>query len=193
MKLDEITISRKLRRGIEATHSREDIDPSLREQLKKSGWHFIDSGLFSQVYVKEGNPYVLKINTVPDNAFDKFVRYTHRVKSPYLPKIYDRKYFTKKGRTYYIYLIEKLEKCPVELSAAIYDATTSLKYHDEAGSVIQQYPGLEEIIVKLINDASILVPDGIVDIGRGNVMLRPSDNMPVIIDPWAVLKDRYKH
>ena len=187
MRLNEITVSRKLRRGIEATHSAENIDVPLRQQLKKNGWEFINSGYFSQVYDKLGSPYVLKINTRTDTGFDSFAKFCQKMNSPYLPKIHDRKYFTKNDKTYYIYMIEKLSKCPNALADKIEEITTSIQFHgplDAYKDFLAQYPGLEQLLITLVREQ----PDYIThDIGKSNIMFRMSDSMPVIIDPWAVL------
>ena len=197
MKINEITIPRQLRKGIAAAHQSEDIDSSLRTQLRKDGWYFIDSGLFSQVYVNDNKSYVLKINTHPDQAFDKFVKFTKKMKSPYLPKILDRKYFTKNGKVYYLYLIEKLVPCPKEIADTIFSASVQMRLGrglDDVGREFfsETYPGLYDFLKTVINAASILGPDGHVDVGPRNIMMRPSDKMPVIMDPWAVIKDRYR-
>jgi hypothetical protein len=197
MIISEITIPRKMRREIQSTHhprvpnypnSWESNDTDLRQQLRTRGWEFTDSGYFSGVFVNDAKNYILKINYRSDPGFDSFAKLTKRMKSPYLPKIEDRKYFSKNGKTYYIYYIEKLTPCPENTAKNIIALFMILKdgKNEELPphllSFTNEYPGLLETCKKVINFAKIT--SKIVDLAGNNIMFRQSNNMPVIIDPF---------
>jgi hypothetical protein len=206
MRIDEITIPRKLRRGVQATHNVTKsengftVEP-MRELLKKTGWEFVNSGYFSGVYVNADKPYVMKINIRPDIGYDKFVKLTKKLNSPYLPKIHDRKYFTKDGKTYYIYLIEKLEECDPALANDINTVAREIEYipqeifdaeelkfvKEDNRNIDEDYPRLIDLIVTLTYRGHELMGlGGIVEIAQDNIMQR-EDGTPVIIDPYATL------
>ena len=173
----------------------------MRELLKKNGWEFADSGYFSGVYVNADKPYVMKINIRPDIGYDKFVKLTKKLNSPYLPKIHDRKYFTKSGQTYYIYLIEKLEQIDPALAndldtiareikhipQEIFDADELRFIKEDNRNIDEDYPGLIDLIVTLTyRGPELMGAGGHVEIVQDNIMQR-EDGTPVIIDPYAIL------
>ena len=192
MLVSEITIPKKIYKGVTSTHPAIHTQTyeltKMNRKLKELGWILIDFGAFSYVYRNPSKNYVLKINNLPDPAYDKFVKFCQKVNSPYLPKIIDKQTFDADGKEYNLYYIEKLYKLSVSSSrsirevidANIRDMPNWQVKHFRSYDLFQKYPGLLEMILRLGNLKSY----GYFDLHPNNIMMR-KDGTPVLIDPFA--------
>ena len=176
----------------------------LEDQLKKTGWQSIGMGCFSIVFTKPSLPYVLKINKMPDRAFQHFVELSKRFPSRYFPKIGALKMIEYKERPYYIYTIEKLDSVTnmpshltltrfanlieaiaanpkMEISKILGDCYGA---SDESVEWFLRHPEL----VKACQIIGLNCPDGRLDIHKGNIMQR-KDGTIVIVDPYVCWSD----
>lgn len=111
------TYYRKLR-----TH--DDSQADFEEKLEKYGWKYHDGGAYSNVYTNSRKPYVLKINTEFDPAFQRFVNLIKKYPNKHFPQISDMKEYKVGRKKYYIYMIEKLYKVKDQfISSLIRDYT----------------------------------------------------------------------
>lgn len=195
MKITELEakIDKNLHAGIVQNHS------SIGEFLKKHGWTEIGSGNFSNVYGSKNKDYILKVNKVEDFGFKTFANFCQKTKSPYLPKISDRKQFVIDGKVYNMYFIEKLHKFNNKaVKEAIVQATICIDSNKKVGSAealrkefddmgskllkpLEKYPGLLELILQL---GQVCNKTGTwFDFGPDFVMSR--GDIPVLSDPIA--------
>jgi hypothetical protein len=206
-KVDEATIPKKLVHDVK-THpaydpnyenpTGENLFAKFNKMLKEQGWKKVGEGYFSIVYANDKKNYILKVNTQPDPAYDVFVKFCQKQHSVYLPKIIDRKFFIKPNtcfigperNTYYLYFIERLQKAPKKLSYPIMNFAGALENDDKVSAdhyrkTIAKYPGLSDIIEKIIlkagNNTDLLG----MDLNNYNNIMMRKDGTPVIIDPYS--------
>src|SRR6516165_2742496 len=164
----------------------------LGEEMKKLGWVCdLTYGAYSYVFIKQGSPYILKINRQPDYGFARFALICRKYPNPHFPKIGNMKY-QKIGRyRYYMYMIEKLDEVlendEIEnIAAFIQDYSNNLEWSAE--DMLKEYriQDSQYFDKELITACQILgkhaAPSGI-DIHGGNLMMR--GNTVIINDPYV--------
>jgi len=177
--------------GEEAFNKHSEEWDKFRKNLQSNGWFRIGEGYYSDIFGNKNKNYVLKANTTPDQQYDRFTRFCKKEHSIYLPKIIDRKFISKNGNTYYVYLIEKLYKSSKDISKIIISIFKDIIENNADESHIREkynkffkkYPGLYEMIKKII-----LVNPKNIDMtnmgNKDNIMVR-KDGTPVLIDPYS--------
>ena len=168
----------------------------LADALGKYGWKQLNSGAFSLVYENPAEPYILKLNTNPDQAFSWFAFLTHKFPNKHFPKISAMRAIKILGKLYYTYAIEKLEKIPyiddaAYISSICYSQIVrpSDHYYPERVEQLQLYMSLEQAVSLL--QACDIIHDHYegkrtygLDLHSGNIMQR-HDGTIVITDPFA--------
>ena len=115
MKLEELykpKIAKKVTSAALNFYNDEDDDRSsrLEKALSKLEWYPLGEGYYSKVFCNEHKDYVLKINTLPDPAYQYYVKTIKKYCNPHFPRISNMKELKVDGNTYYVYVIEKLHK-----------------------------------------------------------------------------------
>jgi len=169
--------------------------PYLKNQLEKFGWKLEGSGVYSSVWSNPKKSYILKINKIPDPGFDHYVSVIKGSRNPHFPKISDRRQIFITGRSYYAYLIEKLEEFPnratAEDYASMFNFVINLNMEEKPlESLIEEYGAIPEIFKKqpkLIKALRIVSyeskPFFRIDLHDENFMQR-KDGTIVITDPY---------
>jgi len=187
------------------------FDNKMIKHLLNKGWINTATGSMSRIFEHKNKNYVIKINIKEDKAFNSYVQIIKQIKTIYVPRILDEKYFEKSGKTYHIYLIEKLYNLPMSdpKSDAIqrcfwelipgtekwtvkdlmdrltkeesYSYQASAKY-GKVIKILNKYKGLAETILKIAASAD-KSKNLYLDIHTGNLMQR-KNGTPVITDPY---------
>lgn len=184
-------------------HNKGDADFQLDQNLAKLGWYKIGGnageGSYSKVFTNDKKHYVMKVNHRPDPAFSDFAALVKSHPNPHFPKIGKMQTFEVYDDTYYVYLIEKLEKIEIgeaiELSS-VYESIvraarmgndSAIKNHvakfKKFGNKAKKYK-LDDSLI----DALILIGkmsgDHVLDLHEENIMMR-KDGTIVITDPLS--------
>jgi RIO-like serine/threonine protein kinase len=168
---------------------------ALKEMLKRYGFSRIGHGKHSDVFCRQGDNYVLKINTPPiDIAYLTFVKYVESKngKNPHLPKMSKIRWFGKGKDKFFMIPIEKLEPMPTNELADIIHVwlgyyTQGKELTPELQKQIAPYENLTKTIIDIDEN---LVGGGIVlDFNNHNFMLRNGKTV-VLTDPVADMNSR---
>jgi len=112
MRLDEYSkpiIPKKFYKTVNDSYVNKKFEPyEMKDKLETLGWYETGKGAYSDVYENKNKPYVLKLNTSPDSAYNYYVQSIKKYHNKHFPKISDLKFMELGGKRYYIYLIETL-------------------------------------------------------------------------------------
>lgn len=206
MKINEIAIPKKIS-GEYAHYVQNDnyAFGSLTRKLATLGWKVLSHGHFSTVYTNLDKSYVLKVNKMVDPAYQHYVDFiTKNKNNKYLPRIVEKEMFSKDGYQFYVYFIEKLEKCTnrsiINVIAGIAYYAMSWKYDtvEEVLAEERDFYNKKELISKIDKKFPKLLKTAFdigkysqtdsddhiwLDIRTSNVLQR-KDGTPVITDPY---------
>jgi hypothetical protein len=156
--------------------------------LTNLGWCKIGDGAFSDVYVRDDYPYVLKLSRRPDTTFAKFAIISRKNKNKHFPMIGNGK-IIKIGKCRYVaYLIEKLydlESSKVSLMSEILTRISNRAANgfDRSAIVIHSIPETLIDAAVIIGKCAKLINANI-DLHSQNIMKR-ADGTIVISDPYV--------
>jgi len=177
----------------------------LAMNFNNRGWRTLGRGVFGLVLEKKDSDFVIKVSPHNDIGFNKFVLITHKYNNPHFPKITNVRRIQYEGRTFFIYLIEKLYPVPYHyltdnVMIALGNIAAGYESFDDAlnSSRVTGLPGLREKLTeyfkafpKLVEAAEIIKNSGVniaqskkhrIDMHNGNFMRR-ADGTLVITDP----------
>jgi len=164
----------------------------LRNRLKKFGWIYLDEGVYSSVWGNVKKSYILKINKVPDRAFDHYVNIIKKSKNPHFPKISDMREIAIGPKIYCAYLIEKLFKIPGHFVGDNYSTffntiinadpkySISKLFNNHIPTIFKKQPKLVDALCIVGSEHN----NYFIDMHSGNIMQR-KDGTIVITDPYA--------
>jgi hypothetical protein len=172
-----------------------DADNLLRKKLSKYGWKFLNTGVFSQVFVNPNKNFVLKINSNPDIGYASYVALIKHYKNPHFPIISDMKKIiigdANFKKTYYIYLIEKLYPYKNYENNKIFNAVSEnsklplsqIFKKEKIPPILLSHPKLVKAlqIIGNYDDTNDII---YLDLHTGNIMQR-NDGTIVITDPYS--------
>lgn len=172
-------------------------DEELVNNMRNIGWTEAHTkGYYSNVFLKPGEPYAIKINKRLDRSYAWFALIAAKFPNEHFPKIGNAKIFKVGSDNYRMYAIEKLkpfeytEERHIIANLCRWSASTKedtqqqLSYWKEFENMI---PTLKEQTNGLISACQILQKYNkgfFVDIHYNNIMLR--NNTVVITDPFTV-------
>ena len=184
-----------------------DLPYDLEEYLKNNGYEKLGFGIFSGVFAKPGEKFVLKVNRRPDCYLD-FVKKLSRNMNPHLPRVGTIRIYNEgdSKNKWYVIPLEKLEEITLEDHISRYDVLFVLsralmldpKHMYLSSEVRPLLPAPPEEIYDRLKDrfnkldsALKFVEDNFynvcnIDLHEGNIMLR-GDTI-VITDPVSFYK-----
>lgn len=179
-----------------------DLPYDLEEYLRNNGYEKLGYGIFSGVFAKPGEKFVLKVNRKSDCYLD-FVGKLSRNMNPHLPRVGKIRVYNEEdnNKKWYIIPLEKLEEITLENHISRYDVLFVLsralmldpKHMYLSSEVKPLLPASPEVIYNRLkdrfgklNEALKFVEDNFynvceIDLHEGNIMLR--GNTIVITDP----------
>ena len=171
----------------------------FHQKMAEMGWtKVVTMGGYSDVFIKPNEPYVLKINKRPDEAFAHFADIAMAYPNIHFPKIGNVRQITYDNRIYYIYAIEKLnnianegEAIEISMFCSNFVGGEHIKDSWWAPQMVQQltrhfpkFAGQEKSLLVALNLLRRNRADYRIDIHFNNIMKR--DETIVIIDPFEV-------
>lgn len=167
---------------------------TLGSLFRKLGWKQIGTrSVFASVWSIPNKPYIVKAWTL-DEAYENFLRYilsSDNRNNPHFPKIFGRMKSipavhlrSKKDDIVKLVKLEKLESLEQgSMEYKIIEKILSGKsYKNDDSDIFPQVKTFKETYEKLENQRQF--HGYIDDLHMNNVMVRPSDGIIVIIDPW---------
>jgi hypothetical protein len=181
----------------------------MKQKLEKMGWRKISKGYFSMVFDNPKKEYILKVNMRPDSAYAHYVKIIHENPSVHFPKISDKKRLIIGYKSYYVYLIEKLQSVQENQLMIKIGNIIGRIAKDASSGIPRSVDDVKENCIKAAENmngdleyqalyymanhesliqASIIIGQrmgkNMLDIGSNNIMTR-TDGTIVITDPYA--------